>query len=297
MQITKRNTLNSEEIRKIELLQEKCAREEGLRHQAFLSNELNFDRSLPCFYLGYEGEELVAFLDAFFPQRGEAELFAITHPAYRRRGCFTALLLEARGVLERAGVTALLLMAEPNGKAAAEVRRRYPVHLERSEYRMELRREEMGPVKEKEQELCLIPASEKNKADCILIQQAAFGEAGEETARFVRNAMDAPDRLLYLAETGGRVIGTFSLHLQPEGAFLYGVGILPAEQRRGWGKKLMRLACGEAFQRAGCILLDVDSGNPPAYSLYLHCGFRVTFQVDYYWCSLSAIQSFKKAQG
>ena len=290
MRIAQRNTLNPEEIRKIELLQERCAWEEDLQHQAFLSNELNFDRTVPCFYLGYEEEELVAFLNTFFPEREEAEIFAVTHPDYRRRGCFTALLREARDVLKGAGVTSFLLMAEPNGKAAAEVRRRYPVHLERSEYRMELRREERGTAKEEEQEICLIPASEANKADCIQIQQAAFDELGEETAHFVQNAIDAPDRLLCLAETGGRAIGTFSLHLQPEGAFLYGVGILPAEQHKGWGKKLMGLICGEAFRRAGRILLDVDSGNPAAYSLYLHCGFRVTFQVDYFRCALSAIQ-------
>ena len=69
-----------------------------MQNAVFLSNELNVDRTAPCFYLGYvkaeekSGEEkLVSFLSVFFPTKEDGEIVAFTHPGFRRQGYFTAL--------------------------------------------------------------------------------------------------------------------------------------------------------------------------------------------------------------
>ena len=79
----------TEQVRALE--QAACA-PEALENGAWLSNELNFDRALPCFYLAWPQDAPgpedapAAFLTLFLPTREQAEVVAFTHPAHRRRG-------------------------------------------------------------------------------------------------------------------------------------------------------------------------------------------------------------------
>lgn len=52
-------------------------REDALENHTFLSNEINFDKTLQCFYMGYENDVLIAFLTTFMPISYEAEILAI----------------------------------------------------------------------------------------------------------------------------------------------------------------------------------------------------------------------------
>lgn len=88
----------TEQVRALE--QAACA-PEALENGAWLSNELNFDRALPCFYLAWPQDAPgpedapAAFLTLFLPTREQAEVVAFTHPAHRRRGYFKALCARA----------------------------------------------------------------------------------------------------------------------------------------------------------------------------------------------------------
>ncbi len=55
-----------------------------------------------------------------------------------------------------------------------------------------------------------------------------------------------------------------------------GIALLPAHQRRGYGKKLLLATLTEASRRFRQVALSVHPENPAAL-LYLHCGF---VQVD-----------------
>ena len=67
MTITATEQLSTSQQREVELLEAVVKDEEGLQSRLFLSNRLNCDNDLPCFFMGYQGHHLVSFLVAFFP--------------------------------------------------------------------------------------------------------------------------------------------------------------------------------------------------------------------------------------
>ena len=73
MEILKTNRLDQRQTQQIVALENKCFIRDGLENHAYLTNDLNFDPQMPCFFLCYEGDALVAFLTAFAPERAQAE--------------------------------------------------------------------------------------------------------------------------------------------------------------------------------------------------------------------------------
>jgi len=80
MIIEKTNRLTEDQLASILNLENTAFKEDALTNHAFLSNEINFNKEPPCFYMGYENNELVAFLTTFIPTSFEAEILAVTHP-------------------------------------------------------------------------------------------------------------------------------------------------------------------------------------------------------------------------
>ena len=280
MDIICQNQLTECQKKQVQQLEELCAKEEGLKNRAFLSNELSFDKSLPCFYLAYDEEQLVSFLSVFIPTRQEAEVSAYTHPQHRRKGYFNTLLQKAQAVLGQAGVPKLLFVAEPQSKSAAGVLwHRNCRHIDRTEYTMEY----TGPIPTVDGLVCLEPLSEQNKAQAVAISSAVFGmEEGEDN--FIENTLKDPARKGFLAKMEEDAIGIFSLHFEASRVYLYGLGLLECYRGKGYGKNLVLLALRQAFANVETktVVLDVDSQNPPALALYRGVGFTTIFQADYY---------------
>ena len=131
----------TEQVRALE--QAACA-PEALENGAWLSNELNFDRALPCFYLAWPQDAPgpedapAAFLTLFLPTREQAEVVAFTHPAHRRRGYFKALCARAAARCRAAGIPEFLFAVEPRSAGGRAVLETTPGCVwSHSEYRME----------------------------------------------------------------------------------------------------------------------------------------------------------------
>ena len=119
MTIEKYTELSEEQKSEIAAIEEVCYAKEGLSNRAFLSNELNVDRTIPSFYLGYKDGELVAFLTTFIPEHGEAEVVAFTRPDMRRRGLFRELFNSARGEMKARGIGRMIFAIEPKSLSGA----------------------------------------------------------------------------------------------------------------------------------------------------------------------------------
>ncbi len=117
MRIEMTNKLTENQITEILNLETVLFGEDALENHAFLSNEINFDKTVQCFYMGYENDVLVAFLTTFIPTSYEGEILAVTHPDYRRRGYFKKLFQCAKETLLLKGINKVLLVVEPKAKA------------------------------------------------------------------------------------------------------------------------------------------------------------------------------------
>lgn len=95
------------------------------------------------------------------------------------------------------------------------------------------------------------------------------------------SAAGKPD-LLLCAEVGGEVVGTSGLHpagipLRRRHAWMLGISVATAAQRRGVGRALMGAMCDYADRWIGALRLEltVFTDNEPAIALYRQFGFQI----------------------
>lgn len=281
MRIEKTNILTENQMAEILNLETIAFRTDNLENHAFLSNEINFDKTMPCFYMGYENDELIAFLTTFMPTSYEAEISAVTHTEHRKKGYFKKLFKAAKETLLLAGVNKILLIIEPKSKSGVEVIKNFNgCNLERSEYRMSHNGSktlsEHGGVN-------FFEANNQNKEIFTEIMLNAFPDL-EESSNFIDTVISSENRKGYIAYKEEIPVGVFNFNYEEGSSFLYGVGIAASYRGKGFGKQLVEFALTEGLKKSDKVVLDVDSENPIAFNLYKKCGFRIDFQVDYYSC-------------
>ncbi|MDD3335403.1 MAG: GNAT family N-acetyltransferase [Eubacteriales bacterium] len=281
MKIVSKNTLTEQDVQSIRALEQASFQKDGLENGAYLSNNLNFNPELPCFYLGYEGDTLAAFLAVFMPDPTEAEIMAATLPMYQQRGFFRQLYERAAEELRLVGIHSLLLETEAKSTSGALVLARFPHRVfDHAEYRMTL--SALPPELQAAEKAGTVErVTLQSKETFAAISAAAFQCTREDSYSNFISTSD--QRRGYLFRWNGEAVGTFVLsNEEQDETFIYGVTIAPAYQGQGLGGHMMRHAVEMALQNTAKALIEVDSQNPAALALYRHCGFQVSFQVDYH---------------
>jgi ribosomal protein S18 acetylase RimI-like enzyme len=88
---------------------------------------------------------------------------------------------------------------------------------------------------------------------------------------------------LFVAEAGGRIVGTTMINLREKSGYISSVMVHPDYRRKGIAKTLMKNALDYIQKRKKRrAVLHVDSTNAPAISLYANLGFR-TFDHSAYF--------------
>ncbi len=232
-----------------------------------------------------EGGELVGFCGIYQYRSDEAEVCGMVHPAFRRRGIFTRLLdaalVELAELAERAQRRVLLIVdrcCEAGGGFAAA---RGGV-LESSEHRMTQ----------------VDPPQPQDSTDRVQVRQAS-GEAGD--VAFVREctagAFAMPEEAVagtewasmaagtLVIDGDGEPVGVMRVEREPAtaSAGIYGFGVLPERQRRGYGRAALATVTRALHQEGfSSVHLEVLVDNPAALHLYESCGFAATGIEDYY---------------
>ena len=279
MRIEMTNKLTENQITEILNLETVSFGEDALENHAFLSNEINFDKTVQCFYMGYENDVLVAFLTTFIPTSYEGEILAVTHPEYRGRGYFKKLFQCAKETLLLKGINKVLLVVEPKSRSGVEVLKSFKyAKLERSEYRMSY---SGSKTLIEYPNLKFFQVNNENKEIFSEITQEAFTDL-EDSSNFIDTVIYSENRKGYIAYKEGASVGVFDFNYEEGHAFLYGVAIAIPYRGKGFGKQLVGFALNEGLKKSDKVVLDVDSENPAAFNLYKKCGFQIDFQVDYY---------------
>ncbi len=279
MRIEMTNKLTENQITEILNLETVSFGEDALENHAFLSNEINFDKTVQCFYMGYENDVLVAFLTTFIPTSYEGEILAVTHPEYRGRGYFKKLFQCAKETLLSKGINKVLLVVEPKSRSGVEVLKSFKYSkLERSEYRMSY---SGSKTLIEYPNLKFFQVNNENKEIFAKITREAFPDL-EDSSNFIDTVIYSENRKGYISYREGVPVGVFDFNYEEGHAFLYGVAIAIPYRGKGFGKQLVGFALNEGLKKSDKVVLDVDSENPAAFNLYKKCGFQIDFQVDYY---------------
>ena len=267
--------LTAAQCAEIEALQSAVYTAEGLQNTAWLSNEINFDRSIPCFFLGYEDDILAAFLTLFLPTREEGEVVAFTALADRHKGYFTALLNAAKDTLRQYGVPRLLFAVEAKSTEGLRYLQKHFPFAEHShtEWRMRC-------VPEKyvlPDHISAVRVTAKTAKDYASVVLEEYG--GDEAA--VMQRLQAENRTTYLVRDGDMPVGVFAF-AQGEALTLFGVVVADSVRGKGYGNALLQAALNIACETGKDVELDVDSENPSALHLYRKYGFQPVFEVQYW---------------
>ncbi len=284
MTITATEQLSTSQQREVELLEEVVKDEEGLQSRLFLSNRLNWNPDVPCFFLLHHDQILVSFLSAFFPTPEEVEFSGFTHPDHRSRGFFSLLVKRALAQYAALPFTRALFTAEATvASGQAYLASRYP-EIERSEYLMSLDSAQYRPSA---QPGTLASVDRTNAEEAARLMSRIFGSDLPRSRERVSLMLLEHGRRVFIYHRRGLTLGVLNAQLGPPNSYMiYGVGIAPQHRGQGHGKAMMHLALTELFKEADTLTLEVESTNEHAITLYTNLGFTPVMQMDYHRLSL-----------
>lgn len=290
------NKLTASELANIAALEALCKQHEPLQGSIFLSPEQNFDPEMPCFYMLYhpsKENELIAFLSIFAPFNDEAEIYAYTAPAYRRKGCFYTLLKRALIDLESYGIRNILFVHEPNAKDCQSILEHMPTKYQYSEYIFTINNSNivMSPMPD---ELALLPADPSDLKELTAIHAAAFKNPLKVSRHFLQNICLLPHISAKKLTFHKKIIGCCFIIKQENDLSLISVAIHPSYQKRGYAYAMLNTVLYELSTSYPDLLvtLEVNSENVAAISLYRKIGFQISSQFDYTCADRHAISDF-----
>lgn len=276
------NTSQKEEVKALETL---SLFGEGLQNSTLFSKDLNYDLTLPSYFLAYTNQTLVGVLSAFFPTPMEVEFTACIHPSYRRQGLCTTLIERSLQAYRGLPFLQALFVVESTAISGnAYISKRYPI-IDRIEYRLSLSREQWKLQRQPySAETTLVAVSEQ--------ERSLFLETGtrllKEDPNSIERMFESSVRTGYLYLYQGQALGiAYTCHDSTEAPMIHGVVIDPTFRRKGHGRAMLSLLLDTLFKTEKTVSLEVDSNNPQALSLYKALGFTPDFEVAYHSLILS----------
>jgi ribosomal protein S18 acetylase RimI-like enzyme len=273
--------LTQTELAEIEHLAQLCNTYDGLDLKLNWNTLRSRPQDATNDFLYYEDGLLVAFLGLYAFNSREAEVSGMVHPAYRRRGIFSALFDAAVEECRSRHLPQILLIVEHVSAAGQAFARTLPVTYDHSEYKMAL--EEARIPSRFDEQLQFREARAEDIPCLSQITALAFGMSEHEVDWYSQQVLENSARRYYVGILKNVCIGKIDVSLEGQAAFIYGFAVLPEYRGRGYGQQILARTIQELLTLGHeHILLEVATENRNALSLYQSCGFKETGSYDYY---------------
>lgn len=286
--------MDQETLKDIWKLEEACKKQGTPPGELSLDGTLNCYPQMPYLYLLYEDCSLKSILSVFAPTGEEAEIYGCTHPESRRKGYFKRLLTLAEAELVKAGIPEILFVCEARSQEGKAMIERLGGTLSHTEY--SLRYYSIPDGAESGMHTAAIIGERGNikrlqlyKAEAADFNQLVdascqiFNDTRENSAHYIRGTMESNHRQQLKAVLDGRIIGFAGVSRREGENSIFGLGILPDCQGKGYGREMLRqLLLHIRKEWDGDITLEVDSTNEKAFRLYTSEGFGVEKAFEYY---------------
>lgn len=233
------------------------------------------------YFLYYHQDTLVGVASAW-PGR-EIEAVGAVHPNYRRQGTGSALLDALIQEGRKRGTDSLLLICEQGAPSGPAFARAMGARYEFGEYRMELDRALYAQCPAPPQTLDLRRADTTDQ-DTLIKLLSTSDDVDERAARErIAGWLGMPNQRLYIGWLENRAAGMVRLHQGESSAFLYTFLVHPDLRGRGYGRQiLMGVLDTLIAEDWPHIMIEVDTNNTVALSLYRSCGYREVAAYQYY---------------
>ncbi len=269
-------------VQQVRALERVCEVYDQRKGSLFLDPSLNFSQSIASLLVCFEGERLIGAMTLFAPTQEEAELVGLTHPDFRRRGVFHALLAAAAEQANAFSIPDLLLVCEAQSRDGIAALAALGAKPEYSEYSLSYDSSANPDDLPIPAGLSLSPATEADLDDMARISAESFHEPQSRARHFLALALKSDQRVQYLARLNGEPVAICGIGYEEDSATIYGLAVKPAFQGRGIGRGIIALLLRVILaQNKAEILIEVNSANANALHLYRTSGFIVTVTNEY----------------
>lgn len=283
MKILQLHKLNKQQIKDVEALVLECLRADGLERTLYLDNDINFYINLNSFFLLYEEQRLVSVLVIFEPVEEEAEISAYTLPSERKKGHFKALFQTAQKELLRFDLNRVLFVIEPKSQSGLAALKALKANYGKSEYLMIYKLQDKKSELDSFKTLVLKELFIEGLEAAADLSSRIFHTDLEEAQDVIAISMNSKYMKCYGAYAKTKLIGICNISYGAEQASIFGFGILPDYQGKGYGRQFLKQIINQIQEKGyQAVTLHVGSENNPAYSLYKSEGFVIQTQYDYY---------------
>lgn len=278
--VQKRTQLSARDLGLIRQLVQACNHFEGLTMKLNWQTLQNRPGTATDDFLIVHAHQLIGYLALYSFNQKEAEVSAMTHPRYRRRGIFKQLLAEARQTLTERTIPELLFICEQKAESGrhcmAAIGSRYAF----SEYKMTLG---SVPASDRLPQLALRPARPDDYATMAHLDHLCFGVEPDITLANLANEQRNRHRRNWIVLVNGEVAGKIQIAVGAEEIYLFGFCLLPKFRGRGYGRSVLaQIVTRLANERRQPLSLEVAATNRQALKLYQSCGFHEVTAYDYY---------------
>ncbi|MEW9503026.1 GNAT family N-acetyltransferase [Jeotgalibacillus marinus] len=268
--------LTTQQLQDIEQLQKECETNDHL--QLKLNWEMLRKRdSNQLDFVHYENDKLVAFL-GLYAFGSTVEVCGMVKPSERRKGHFQRLFQQGMDTVKQNGYKKILLNAPARSDVAKAFLNKQGADYAFSEHQMEWQE---GSIEEVDG--VTLRQAKANDLDLrIRLSVEAFGLT-EEDAQASESSVDRDeDASMLMIDVNEETVGKILVDRQDGQAWIYGFSILPEQQGKGIGSKVLRRVIKDQHSAGYSVHLEVETKNDHALGLYESVGFKAVHAQNYY---------------
>lgn len=268
--------LTTQQLLDIEQLQKECEKHDHI-HLKLNWEMLRKRDSDQLDFLHYENGELVAFL-GLYAFGSTVEVCGMVKPGERRKGHFQGLFQQGMDSIQQNGYKKILLNAPAQSDSAKAFLNKQGADYAITEHQMKWQERSL----EESDGIILRQATEEDYDMRVHLSFTAFNLT-EEDAQAMETKLDEDnDNNMFMIVVNEETVGKIRLYREDEQAWIYGFCILPEQQGKGIGRKVLRRIIKDESSAGYSVHLEVETKNEHALGLYESVGFKVEHAQDYY---------------
>lgn len=278
-QFFKMSDFSVEQINQIQMLEQLCKEfdRSSLRVGTDCLKEVGGDHAFLC----RMDDQFVGFLSWHTIDAIEANINAMVHPDYRRRGILSRLAKLAAEEIKAQGIQACRIRVPSNSRPGVACVEHLGAQYNQSEFTMNLARFQAEAMKATN--LILRPEEPQDFDFMVKCFSQAFGDSESWTIQYFQNTRD-PECDTYIACDGLTPVGMVRvMHLQSGTAAIHAFCVLPSYQGRGYGREILARVVSILLDKpCAQVRLSVVTQNQRALGLYQSVGFEIFAENLYY---------------
>lgn len=275
------NKLTENELNQAKELIKICQNHDGTFKEPYLSNMLNFDKSMPAFFMAYNENILVGILTVYADSYN-IEVSINIHPKFRMNGIAKALYNLFLEKTKGYGISSIEFISERKFLDKNPDLLKHWNISETDDTESWLKKERTPYEIEKISELSISIANESDIDKIAKINAEAFDSPLNRSLSYAKEAMNDKNSILYVIKKNDIILGSCTVDISSNSNYLYGLAISKEYRGQGIGSYFVKNIVNELISKNNKdFQIAVDDTNIGAKKLYENLGFEYITQVVY----------------